>query len=281
LTNCAFCSTADEDRLVPYCELGGWWVSPFQQRSALCTHLPGSCVVEGVNRVIPVGVLFRWRQFSWRSLACIGFTTPLDSSTEAGVGGACSVLFVKANAGVEAGCLALNAVQRKGIRVSAGDLVTATPFRPPAHKFQLAMLTLELDFITRSKGKAEQVDAPVISSELCKRFSSQVRRSGPTNLLAACCGGRFHHPPKALASRRFRGSGRGFASSPPADVRGQRARQLSKGPPQLPRNCEFGSLRSRTCPRSGGCSRVFKSVLVRCSPWGRRRHSSTWAPTSS
>jgi len=28
LTNCAFCSTADEERLVPYCELGGWWVPP-------------------------------------------------------------------------------------------------------------------------------------------------------------------------------------------------------------------------------------------------------------
>jgi len=108
LTNCAFCSTADEERLVPYCELGG------------------------------------------------------------------CVLFVKSNANIEAGCIALNAVQRKGIRVSAGDLVTATPFRPPPQKFLLAMLTLELDFITRSKGKAEQVDAPVISKELCKRFSSQV-----------------------------------------------------------------------------------------------------------
>uniref|UniRef100_A0A7S0S019 Vesicle-fusing ATPase n=2 Tax=Pyramimonas obovata TaxID=1411642 RepID=A0A7S0S019_9CHLO len=108
LTNCLFCSPADERQLVPYCELGG------------------------------------------------------------------CVFFVKPHPSVEAGCIALNAVQRKGARVSAGDVAQVLPFTPPSQKFASVMLTLELDFITRGKGKQEEVDAATLSREMVKRFSSQV-----------------------------------------------------------------------------------------------------------
>jgi len=84
------------------------------------------------------------------------------------------VFFVKPHPSVEAGCIALNAVQRKGARVSAGDSVQVAPFAVPSKTFTLSLLTLELDFITRGKGKTEEIDAKDLSGELVKRFSSQV-----------------------------------------------------------------------------------------------------------
>mmetsp|Transcript_15169 Transcript_15169/g.20934 ORF Transcript_15169/g.20934 Transcript_15169/m.20934 type:complete len:724 (+) Transcript_15169:78-2249(+) len=84
------------------------------------------------------------------------------------------VLFIKPHPAVEPGCIALNGIQRKGLRVSAGDSLPANPFRPPGHSFDLAVLTLELDFITRAKSKTEEIDAGILSKELVKRFSSQV-----------------------------------------------------------------------------------------------------------
>ena len=43
----------------------------------------------------------------------------------------------------------------------------------------LALLTVELDFVTRGKGKQEEIDAAVLSKELIKRFSSQVGTAHP------------------------------------------------------------------------------------------------------
>ena len=56
------------------------------------------------------------------------------------------VLFVKPHPEVERGCVALNGVQRKLLRVSTGDTLRVEPFTPPATQFDAAGMTLELEF---------------------------------------------------------------------------------------------------------------------------------------
>lgn len=56
------------------------------------------------------------------------------------------VLFVKPHPEVERGCVALNGVQRKLLRVSTGDTLRCEPFTPPATQFDTACMTLELEF---------------------------------------------------------------------------------------------------------------------------------------
>ncbi|KAG0570681.1 hypothetical protein KC19_6G180100 [Ceratodon purpureus] len=74
--------------------------------------------------------------------------------------------------GVENGSLALNAIQRKCLRVSAGDSVTVDRYVLPS-KCDLVMIHAELDFISKGK-KQETIDSTIISKELKKRFSGQV-----------------------------------------------------------------------------------------------------------
>eukprot|EP00854_Cymbomonas_tetramitiformis_P009737 gene9737-11539_t len=85
-----------------------------------------------------------------------------------------SVYFVRPHPTVEAGCIALNGAQRKGARVSSGETLMVTPFRPPTSKFSILMANLEIDFIAKGRGKAETVDAKLLAKELNKRLSSQV-----------------------------------------------------------------------------------------------------------
>uniref|UniRef100_A0A803MHD3 Vesicle-fusing ATPase n=1 Tax=Chenopodium quinoa TaxID=63459 RepID=A0A803MHD3_CHEQI len=54
------------------------------------------------------------------------------------------------------GSIGLNSVQRKYLRVSTGDPISVKRFIPP-QEFKLAVLTLELDYLSRAKARDEQV----------------------------------------------------------------------------------------------------------------------------
>ena len=61
-------------------------------------------------------------------------------------------------------------------RVSAGDTVRVDPFSVPRKQFELALLTLELEFV-KAKGPgapAEEIDAPDLVKQLQRRFGGQV-----------------------------------------------------------------------------------------------------------
>ncbi|KAK1261112.1 Vesicle-fusing ATPase [Acorus gramineus] len=77
---------------------------------------------------------------------------------------------------VSMGNIALNAVQRRHVKVSAGDAIAVNRFIVPAD-FYLALLTLELEFV-RNKGKTEQLDAVVLAQQLRKKFNDQVLTVG-------------------------------------------------------------------------------------------------------
>ena len=81
--------------------------------------------------------------------------------------------------------------------MSAGDNLRVDDFAVPRKQFELALLTLELEFV-KSRGPGapqEEVDAPSLVKQLLKRFQQQARagrrcapgtrtRSSPQ----ACCG---------------------------------------------------------------------------------------------
>ena len=61
-------------------------------------------------------------------------------------------------------------------RVSAGDSLRVDDFAVPRKQFDLALLTLELEFV-KSRGPGapqEEVDAPSLVKQLLKRFQQQV-----------------------------------------------------------------------------------------------------------
>nr|XP_024368606.1 vesicle-fusing ATPase-like [Physcomitrium patens]PNR60159.1 hypothetical protein PHYPA_002952 [Physcomitrium patens] len=74
---------------------------------------------------------------------------------------------------IQDGTLALNAIQRRCLKVSNGDNVSVERYALPSSKFGLVMIQAELDFVSKGK-KQETVDATIISKELTKRFSGQV-----------------------------------------------------------------------------------------------------------
>ena len=64
-------------------------------------------------------------------------------------------------------------------RVSAGDNLKVDDFEVPRKQFELALLTVELEFV-KSRGPGapqEEVDAPSLVKQLLKRFQQQVRCS--------------------------------------------------------------------------------------------------------
>ncbi|CAH8361648.1 unnamed protein product [Eruca vesicaria subsp. sativa] len=74
------------------------------------------------------------------------------------------------------GNIALNAIQRRHARVSTGDMVSISRFVPPEN-FELAMLTLELEFVKKGT-KSEQVDAALLSTQLKRKYTNQVLTVG-------------------------------------------------------------------------------------------------------
>ncbi|KAK9089267.1 hypothetical protein Scep_028349 [Stephania cephalantha] len=97
-----------------------------------------------------------------------------------------------AHQSIREGCIALNAIQRRHAKVSSGDRVSVSRFVPP-EEFDLALLSLELEFVKKGT-KSEQVvfcpwissvsvdfepiDAALLSQQLRKRFLNQVMTAG-------------------------------------------------------------------------------------------------------
>ncbi|XP_050287595.1 vesicle-fusing ATPase-like [Quercus robur] len=86
------------------------------------------------------------------------------------------VLSLSAHESVRNGHIALNAIQRRHARVSSGDTISVNRLIPP-EKFDLALLTLELEFVKKGT-KSEQVDAVLLAGQLKKRFMNQVMTAG-------------------------------------------------------------------------------------------------------
>mmetsp|Transcript_18438 Transcript_18438/g.48129 ORF Transcript_18438/g.48129 Transcript_18438/m.48129 type:complete len:721 (+) Transcript_18438:239-2401(+) len=107
-----------------------------------------------------------------------------------------SVFYVQADQRVEAGGLGMNAIQRRGTRVSAGDVVPVAPFRPPKGSFEALMLTLDVTFTRKGAGRQEEVDAKVLGAQLSRQFVHQVFSVGQafaceyrgTNLMLSVAG---------------------------------------------------------------------------------------------
>ncbi|KAK2436751.1 cell division cycle protein [Trifolium repens] len=78
---------------------------------------------------------------------------------------------------IRGGHIALNSIQRRCAKVSSGESVDVARFVPPEN-FNLAVLTLELDFIKRAGSRNEQIDAIVLAKQLRKRLSKQVMTTG-------------------------------------------------------------------------------------------------------
>ncbi|XP_065877660.1 vesicle-fusing ATPase [Euphorbia lathyris] len=87
-----------------------------------------------------------------------------------------AVLSLSPHENIRAGHIALNAIQRRHARVSTGDSISMSRFIPPDN-FNLAMLTLELEFVKKGT-KNEQVDAVSLANQLRKRFINQVMTTG-------------------------------------------------------------------------------------------------------
>ncbi|XP_054803097.1 vesicle-fusing ATPase [Prosopis cineraria] len=77
---------------------------------------------------------------------------------------------------INSGHIALNSIQRRCAKVSAAESIPVSRFVPPDN-FNLAMLTLELDFIKKGS-KSEQIDAVQLGKQLKKRFVNQVMTAG-------------------------------------------------------------------------------------------------------
>ncbi|KAG2674448.1 hypothetical protein I3843_13G120800 [Carya illinoinensis] len=86
------------------------------------------------------------------------------------------VLSVAGHESVRNGHIALNAIQRRHAKVSAGDTISVSRFIPP-DGFDLALLTLELEFVKKGT-KNEQIDAVLLSNQLRNRFIDQVMTTG-------------------------------------------------------------------------------------------------------
>ncbi|RDY13407.1 Vesicle-fusing ATPase, partial [Mucuna pruriens] len=81
-----------------------------------------------------------------------------------------------AHENIRSGHIALNSIQRRCAKVSSAESVPVCSFVPPDN-FNLALLTLELDFVKKGT-KSEQIDAVVLAKQLRKRFINQVMTVG-------------------------------------------------------------------------------------------------------
>eukprot|EP00899_Mesostigma_viride_P023513 jgi/Mesvir1/4346/Mv02430-RA.2 len=77
------------------------------------------------------------------------------------------------HATAEPGTLALNAIQRRCLKLSSGDSLPVRRFFLPPAKFQIVVINMEIDFITKNV-RQQQLDAQVLAPELLKRFAGQV-----------------------------------------------------------------------------------------------------------
>eukprot|EP00891_Asterochloris_glomerata_P007298 jgi/Astpho2/7298/fgenesh1_pm.00113_%23_29_t len=87
------------------------------------------------------------------------------------------VFTVRADPSIEPACVGLNSVQRKYLRISAGDAVPASPFQVPREGFAAVMVSASVEFITTRravKAAAVEIDAQQLIAHLQSRFGGQV-----------------------------------------------------------------------------------------------------------
>ena len=103
------------------------------------------------------------------------------------------VFSVKPHADVAPGCVALNGVQRKQLRVSTGDGVKVSTYTPPSAEFTCAGITVELEFTRASygasllaRGEHEEVRADDMTAIFHRTFSTQVLTIGQKVAVEYC-----------------------------------------------------------------------------------------------
>jgi vesicle-fusing ATPase len=83
------------------------------------------------------------------------------------------VLTLRPYEGLATGSLALNAYQRRNVKVSVGDTISVESFDPLSVS-RMTVVSVELDTLMKNKKSSDQVDARNLSKELTKRFKGQV-----------------------------------------------------------------------------------------------------------
>eukprot|EP00884_Botryococcus_braunii_P005504 jgi/Botrbrau1/14955/Bobra.0018s0058.1 len=86
------------------------------------------------------------------------------------------VLSIDSDPAVAANGLGLNAIQRKGLRVSTGDPINVRPFEIPRAGFEIALFNAEVDFTAKRNPKAPplELEATELSARLLRLFEGQV-----------------------------------------------------------------------------------------------------------
>ncbi|EFH46127.1 predicted protein [Arabidopsis lyrata subsp. lyrata] len=105
----------------------------------------------------------------------LAYCSPSDLHSFA-VPGSTDLFLANVGESISDGSIALNSIQRRHARVSAGDNVYVTRFIPPEN-FDLTVLTVDLEFVKRGT-KNEQIDATLLSTQLKKKFINQVLTVG-------------------------------------------------------------------------------------------------------
>ncbi|KAJ0979968.1 hypothetical protein J5N97_015442 [Dioscorea zingiberensis] len=111
------------------------------------------------------------------ALTNLAYCSPTDLRRLSAPGSGTALAIVGDSIGVPDGHIALNAIQRRYTRVSAGDSISFSRFIPPDN-FNLALLTLELEFVKGKTNRNEQLDAVVLAQQIRKRFLNQVMTTG-------------------------------------------------------------------------------------------------------
>ncbi|KAK8966168.1 Vesicle-fusing ATPase [Platanthera guangdongensis] len=104
------------------------------------------------------------------------FAIPGSSTTMVLVGDF-AVLSLSSHSEIADGHIALNALQRRNMKVSNGDLISVVTFSPPEN-CTLKLLILELDNIKAKANKNDQLDAIILAEHLRKKFVNQVMTIG-------------------------------------------------------------------------------------------------------
>jgi vesicle-fusing ATPase len=89
------------------------------------------------------------------------------------------VYLTKPNEKVEAEGVGMNSIQRRGLGVSLGDVVTISVF-PPGSTELLSSAALEIDFVVKAKAArgVENIDGGVLSSSILGRYANQILTTG-------------------------------------------------------------------------------------------------------
>lgn len=86
------------------------------------------------------------------------------------------IFLTSSNDIIPPGSIGLNAIQRKVVRVSSGDVTSAQAFHLPQTNFAAALVSAQVEFVSKktTRGSDVELDAPELSSHIQARFTGQV-----------------------------------------------------------------------------------------------------------